>query len=126
MNLKRPLAALELFLVLPATLFMLALFLRNVQPVPYEPAQTARHLVDWFAARPQIGLGLFLIALPFLAFVIGAATMLRTWRGDPQLRQTAFSTLAAVRAHLSTLLIAAATFVAGATLCIVALHMISD
>ena len=55
MNLKRSIATLEILLVFPATLFMIALFLRNVQPAPYEPAQTACHLVDWFAARPHIG-----------------------------------------------------------------------
>ncbi len=107
MNLKRSVATLEILLVFPAALFMIALFLRNVQPAPYEPA-------------------LFLIALPFSALVIGATTMLRTWRRDPQLRQVASDTVAAFHAHLSILLIAAATFVAGAILSIVALHMITD
>jgi hypothetical protein len=82
--------------------------------------------VDWFAARPHIGLDLFLIALPFAALVIGAGTMLRTWRSDPQLRQVASDTLAAFRVHLPSLLIVAATLVAGAILSIVALHMITD
>jgi hypothetical protein len=126
MNFKRSIAILEILLVVPATLFMVALFLRNVQPAPYEPAQTARHLVDWFAARPHIGLDLFLIALPFAALVIGAWTMLRTWRSDPQLRQVASDTLAAFRVHLPSLLIVAATLVASAILSIVALHMITD
>ena len=36
--LKRSIAALELLLIFPASLFMLALFLREVQPAPYEPA----------------------------------------------------------------------------------------
>lgn len=126
MDLKRSIATLEVLLVFPATLFMIALFLRNVQPAPYEPAQTARHLVDWFAARPHIGLDLFLIALPFAALVIGVGTMLRTWRSDPQLRQVASHTFAAFRAHLSALLIAVATLVAGAILSIVVLHMITD
>ncbi len=126
MFLKRSIATLELLLILPATLFMLALFLRNVQPEPYQPAQTARHLVDWFAARPQIGLQLFLIALPFAALVIGIATTLRTWRRDAHLRQLASDTLAALRAQASFLLIAAATLAAGAILAIVALHILTD
>jgi len=126
MNLKRFIATLEILLVFPATLFMTALFLRNVQPAPYEPAQTARHLVDWFAARPHIGLDLFLIALPFAALMIGAGTMLRTWRSDPQLRQVASDMFGAVRAHLASLVIVAATLIAGAILSIVALHMITD
>ncbi len=125
-TIKRTLAATELLLILPATLFMTALFLRNVQPAPFEPAQTARRVVDWFSVRPALGLQLFLIAMPLAAFVIGGASVLRSWRGDAELRQAALRTLAAVRAHLATLLIAGATLVAGSVLAIVALHVITD
>src|SRR5262245_37671497 len=38
---KRAVAATELLLVSPATLFMMALFVRNLQPLQYEPARTA-------------------------------------------------------------------------------------
>jgi len=82
--------------------------------------------VDWFAARPHIGLDFFLIAFPFAALVIGAGTMIRTWRSEPQLRHAASDTLAIFRAHLSPILIAAATLIAGAILSIVALHLITD
>lgn len=123
---KRSLAAIEILLILPATLFMLALFLRNVQPAPYEPAQTARHVVDWFAARPHIGLQIFLIAFTFAAVLIGAAATLRIWRNDQQLRRTAADTVATLRAHASFVLIAIATLVAGGILSIVALHIITD
>ena len=123
---KRTLAATELLLILPATLFMTALFVRNLQPAPYEPAQSARRLVDWFSARPFLGLDVFLIALPLTAFVIGCASVLRSWRGDAELRQAALKTLAAARSHLATLLIAGATLVAGSVLAIVALHVITD
>jgi hypothetical protein len=126
MLLKRSIATLELLLVLPATLFMLSLFLRNVQPAPYQPAQTARHLVDWFAARPHIGLQLFLISFPFTALVIGVATTLRTWRRDPNLRHLASTTLATFRSQSSFLLIAASTLLAAAILSIVALHLLTD
>jgi hypothetical protein len=126
MLIKRSLAAIEILLIFPATLFMLALFLRNVQPAPYEPAQTARLVVDWFAARPHIGLQLLLIAFPFAAMLIGAAATLRTWRNNQQLRQIASDTVATLRAHASFVLIAIATLVAGGILSIVALHIIAD
>jgi hypothetical protein len=125
-TIKRTLAATELLFVFPATLFMTALFMRDVQPVQYEPAHTAQRVVDWFSARPHLGLDVFLIALPFAAFVIGCATMLRSWRGEAELRQAALKTLAVVREHLSTLLIAGATVMAGGILAIVALHMMTD
>jgi hypothetical protein len=123
---KRTIAATELLLIFPAALFMAALFVRNLQPAQYEPARTAHRLVDWFSARPHLGLDLFLIALPFAAFVIGGITVLRGWRSDARLRQAALETLAAVRAHLAMLLITAATLAAGGILGIVALHMITD
>ena len=72
------------------------------------------------------GLDVFLIAMPLTAFVIGCASVLRSWRGDAELRQAALRTLAAARAHLATLLIAGATLVAGSVLAIVALHVITD
>jgi hypothetical protein len=123
---QRTIATAEVLLILPATLFLLALFVRNLQPVPYEPATTARHLVEWFAAHPPVGLQLFLIALPFAAFVLGGATLLRSWRRDEELRQATLRTLAFVRAHLATLLIAGATLVAAGTLGVVFLHMAAD
>jgi hypothetical protein len=125
-TIKRTIAATELLLVFPAALFMTALFVRNIQPAQYEPARTAGRLVEWFSVRPHLGLDVFLIALPFGAFVIGCATVLRSWRSDGELRQAALETVATVRAHLATLLIAGATLTAGGILAIVALHMITD
>jgi hypothetical protein len=123
---KRAIAATELLLVFPASLFMGALFVRNLQPIQYEPARTAGRVVEWFSARPRLGLDVLLIALPFVALVIGCATVLRGWRRDTELRQAALATVATVRAHLATLLIAGATLAAGAILAIVTLHVITD
>ena len=123
---KRSVAVLELLLIFPATLFMTALFMRNIQPAPYEPAESARRLVDWFSARPILCLDIFLIALPLTALVMGAAITMRSWRGDPALRRAAHEALAALRGHLAALLIAGATLIAGGILAIVAAHVITD
>jgi hypothetical protein len=125
-TIKRTIATAELLLVFPAALFMTALFVRNIQPEQYEPARTALRLVGWFSARPFLGLYVFLMALPLAAFVIGCVVVLRSWRGDAALRHAALETLAAVRSHLATLLIAGATLLAGGILAIVALHVITD
>jgi hypothetical protein len=125
-KINRAIAIMELFLVFPAALFMTALFVRNIQPAPYEPAQTARRLVEWFSARTILGLDVFLIALPLAAFVIGGATLLRSWRSEAALRQAALETLATVRAHAAALLIAGATLISGGILAIVAIHMITE
>lgn len=119
-------ATTELLLVFPAALFMTALFVRNLQPLQYEPARTAQQIVDWYAARPHLGLWVLLIALPLLALVTGGATLVRKWSDDAALRQAARQTLAAVINHLATALIAAATLAAGGFLSVVALHALSD
>jgi hypothetical protein len=58
--------------------------------------------------------------------VTGCGTLLRSWSNDVELRQATWQTLAAIRAHLPTLLVAGATLTAGSVLAIVALHMLTD
>jgi hypothetical protein len=127
MNLpKRALAATELLLIFPAALFMTALFVRNLQPQQYQPAHAAEQIVAWYAARPRIGLWGLLIALPLAVLITGCGTLLRSWSDEVELRRAARQTLAAISAHLTTVLVAGATFTAGGVLAIVALHMLSD
>jgi hypothetical protein len=125
-TIKRSIAAAEILLIFPAVLFMTALFVRNIQPGQYEPAHTAARIVTWYSLRPHVGLWVLLIALPLAVLVIGCATLLRSWSDDVELRQASLQTLSAVRAHLATLLVAAATLTAGVILAIVALHVITD
>ena len=123
---KRAIAATELLLVFPAALFMMALFVRNLQPLQYEPARTAQRIVDWYAVRQRIGLRGLLIALPLAVLLTGCSALLRNWSREPQLRQATGQTLAAIRPHLAMLLIAGATLTAGGILAMVALHVLTD
>jgi hypothetical protein len=123
---KFAIATTELLLIFPAALFMMALFVRNLQPLQYEPAHSARHIVNWFAARPRVGLWGLLIALPLAVLVTGCATLLHRWRHEIELRRAAHDTFAALRPHLATLLVAGATSVAGGVLAMVALHVLTD
>jgi hypothetical protein len=125
-TIKRTLAATELLLVFPAVLFMAALFVRNLQPLQYEPAHTAQRIVLWYSLRPHVGLWVLLIALPMMVLVIGCAALLHDWSHDGELRQAVRQTLGAVRAHLPTVVVAGATMTAGAVLAIVALHVLTD
>jgi hypothetical protein len=123
---RRTIAAAEILLVLPAALFMTALFMRNVQPQQYEPARTAQMIVDWYAARPHLGLWVLLMALPFVVLGSGSYALWRNWSSDAELRHAAVQVAAVIRAHLATLLIAASTLLAGGILAIVALHVLTD
>src|ERR1700674_121736 len=121
-TIRRAIAAAELLLIFPAVLFMTTLFVRNLQPQQYEPAHTAERIVTWYAVRPRVGLWVLLMALPLAVLITGCATLLRSWNHDAELRHAARQTLTAVRSHLATLFVAAATLIAGGVLAIVAVH----
>ena len=116
----------ELLLIFPAVLFMLSLFAREIQPLQFEPAHTAKRIVDWYAARPHLGLWVLLIAMPLAALISSCIALVRTWHNNAELRQAARQTFALVRAHFATLIVALATIAAFGILSIIALHMITD
>jgi hypothetical protein len=122
----RSVAALELLFVFPAVLFMTALFARSIQPLQYEPAHTAQRIVDWYAARPHLGLGVLLFALPLGVMLLGSATLVREWRRNHEMREAALNALRIIRSHASSALIACATATAGAILVIVAFHAVAE
>jgi hypothetical protein len=123
---KRSLATLEVLLVFPAALFMISLFVRQMQPVQYQPAHAAQSVVEWFSARPHIGLAVLLIALPLAALLIGSAALFRNWRADQSFRSAALEMMALLRAHFAMMLVTGATLVAAGILAVVVAHVITD
>ena len=121
----RMIAALEAALLFPAALFMTALVVRELRPLPYEPAHSAQQLVLWYAGRMWT-LWILLLALPLTVLGIGCATLLRNWTQELALAQNVRQSLAAVRANVATLLVAAATVAAAGILVIVVLHMLAN
>jgi hypothetical protein len=95
-------------------------------PLQYQPAHTAERIVTWYAVRPRISLWGLLIALPLAVLVTGCGTLLRSWSDEVELRQATRQTLAAISAHLATVLVAGATLTAGGVLAIVVLHILTD
>jgi hypothetical protein len=105
----RVVAVLELALILPAALFMAALFVQSAFP----PAQPAQELVRWYSARMWT-LWVLLLALPCAALVTGCAMLLRSQSSG------------VIRAHLATFFVAATTLAATVILVIVVLHMAAN
>jgi hypothetical protein len=122
---KRVVAVMELVLIFPAVLFMTALVLRNLQPLQYEPARSAQQLVMWYAGRMWT-LWFLLLGLPLIVLVSGCAELLRSYNRDIFLPLTSQKSLAMVRAHLSSLFIAATTLMAVVILAIVVLHVLAN
>ena len=121
----RVIAVTELVLIFPAVLFMTAVVLRNLQPLQYEPARSAQQLVMWYAGRMWT-LWFLLLGLPVVVLVSGCAELLRSRSRDIVLPLTSQKSLAMVRAHLSSLFIAATTLLAGVILVIVVLHVLAN
>ena len=121
----RVIAVMELLLIFPAVLFMTALVLRNLQLLQYEPARSAQQLVMWYAGRMWT-LWFLLLGLPLIVLVSGCAELLRSYNRDIVLPLTSQKSLAMVRAHLSSLFIAATTLMAGVILAIVVLHVLAN
>jgi hypothetical protein len=102
-------AVLQFALLLPAALFMFALFARSA----FAPATEAEQLVLWYSARMWT-LWLLLLALPLAAFGAGAAMLVRS------------ESFAVVRAHFGILCVAAMEVAAAGILAIVVLHMAAN
>ena len=123
---RRTVAATEVLLIFPAVLFMTALFVRNLQPQPAEPAHTAQHVVMWYASLRGMGLWGLLILPPLAVFVLGCATLVSSWTADAELRATTRQTVAAVREHFAIFLVAVATLTSAFVLAAIGLHVLSD
>jgi hypothetical protein len=121
----RVIAAMELVLIFPSALFMTALVLRNLEPLQYEPARSAQQLVMWYAGRMWT-LWFLLFSLPLLVLVSGCAELLRSYNRDIVPPLTSRKLFAMVRAHSSSLFIAATTLMAGVILAIVVLHVLAN
>jgi len=121
----RVIAAVEVALIAPATLFMFALFMRNVQPLEYETARTAAGLVAWYAGRIWT-LWILLMAFPLIAFVSGVRMLHTSWSRDAELQAALRVLLSIARRYGDALLVAGTTLVAAGVLGIVALHALNS
>jgi len=102
-------AATGLLLILPAALFMAAVFIQGA----FEHPARAEALVRWYTTRMWT-LWLLLLALPCAALVTGVTTLMTRESRD------------AMRAHLATFLVALMTLTAAAILAVVVLHMAAN
>ena len=118
---KRIVAATELVLIFPASLFLAAVVARHLEPL----AHPAQQIVAWYSARFWT-LWVLLIALPLAALLTGCVTLLPNWNGGSGGRWTAKQFWLAINTQLPTQIIVAATLGAGVILMVVVLHMLAN
>ncbi len=119
--LKRVIPFAQLLLISPAALFMVALILRGLGPVQYQPAYLAQQVVMWYSARLWT-LWVLLIALPLCVLGMGCAMMVGQRAGGVGLRSF-HGLFRTSRPMLSVSLLA---LLSGLILVIVALHVLMN
>ena len=117
---RRIVAATELALIFPAALFLTAVVARHLQPLEF-----AQEIVTWYSVRLWT-LWVLLIGLPFAALFTGCVVLLGNSSEGTDGAQIAKTPFPAIRTHLSTQVIAAATLAAGLILVVVVLHMLAN
>ena len=117
----RFIAAVELILIFPASLFLIAVVVRHFEPF----GNSARQIALWYAYRFWT-LWVFMLTLPLAALLIGCVTLLRNQSGEIEKRQTIWQRFVAIRISIPKLVIAVSTLAAGTILVIVAVHMTAN
>ncbi len=115
-RLIRLIAIMELVLIFPAALFLIAVVARHIDPI----GTPARQIALWYATRFWT-LWVFMITLPLAALLIGCVTLLMNDGSEEQ--QTIRQGLVAIRKSFPKLVIAVSTLAAVIILVIVAMHM---
>ena len=119
-------AACAFALVSPALLFVAALFVRQVFPPESEPARVSARIVSWYASHPQLALWVLLLLCPLSAFVIGTATLLRTWGENPKLQYWAWRVVEEIPEHWPAMSVGGATIVAFGLLVMITAHVLQS
>jgi hypothetical protein len=124
-TLTRAIAVMELALIFPAALFMMALVVRDLAPLQLEAAQIAARIVTWYSARMWT-LWLLLLAMPLAVLITGCSALLGGSQPGVALHEDAHRSGVMLRPRATTLLVAATTLMAAAFLAIVILHMLRN
>lgn len=121
------LAVSEWLLVLPATLFLTAAALRQLQPRQFEPARTSWAIFEWTTTHiSQTGAALLFLVLPALALAAGGFGLMLAWQKSETLRQDIIALLASLRRNLAVAILGTGTLLAGSILAAVIAHIITD
>ena len=121
------LAITECLMILPATFALSVAALRSLQSRQHEPARTAWIIFEWMSVHlTKTHAATMFLLFPAMAFGIGSAALLRSWREDELLRWDAIAFGAVVRRNLSFLVLIAGAFAGAAILAAAVIHMITD
>lgn len=121
------LALSEWVMVLPATVFLAAAALRELQPRQYEPSHTSWIIFEWTMQHvSRLGAGVLFLGLPAVALAIGCGLLAQKWHSDDAFRQDAIVAFSAVRRNLTIAFVTIATALAAAIFLFTVIHIFTD
>ena len=121
------LALSEWVMVLPATIFLAAAALRQLQPRQYEPARTSWLIFDWTMQHiSRLGAGILFIGLPAIALMIGCGLLAQKWHADETFRHDVIAAFSALRRNITIAVVTAATALAAAIFLFAVVHIFTD
>ena len=120
---KRIVVAVQLLLIIPAALFIVALLVRDLQPLLDQAAYIARLVVIWYSERVWT-LWLFLAALPFTVFVLGSGALMQDWTARLDPRHVNPRTSVVIDFQPTAIAIWALTMLSAVILTVVAVHVL--
>lgn len=119
------LALSEWVMVLPATVFLTAAALRQLQPRQYEPSHASWLIFEWTITHiSQTGAAVLFMGLPAVAIILGCVVLLQNWRENQVLRDDVKLALGIFRRHAVIGSLTVATVFAGAILAAAVAHVI--
>lgn len=115
----------EWLMILPATILLAAAVLREMQPARFEPAHTSWIIFQWTVAHvSHFDAAVIFLALPASVALGGLVALLWGWSESESLRRDLGEAFGILRRNLATGAIATATFLGGAILAAVIVHLI--
>ncbi|HKQ87022.1 MAG TPA: hypothetical protein VJS43_09645 [Candidatus Acidoferrales bacterium] len=115
----------EWVMILPASIFLAAAALRQMQPAQFEPTHTSWVIFNWAVSHvTHTGAAVIFLALPAAALLVGSVALLRAWSHNQIFRRDAAETFAILRRNFSFCLIIVATVLGGTILAAVIAHLI--
>lgn len=127
-SIRLPLLAFgEWLVLLPATVFLAAGTLRQLQPRQYEPSRTSWMIFEWTLGHvSRLGATMLFIVAPCAVLMVGCAALWTTSRENQDLRKDAGTVLDILRRQRLIGVLAAATLLAAVILAFVGIHIITD
>ncbi|MGH9575310.1 MAG: hypothetical protein ACRD40_17490 [Candidatus Acidiferrales bacterium] len=115
----------EWLMILPASIFLAAAVLRQMQPAEFEPTHTSSAIFSWAVSHvTHTDAAVIFIALPAIVLLAGCIALLRAWTSIEPFRQDLNDAIGILRRNFAACAVVSAAALGGAILAAVIAHLI--